>query len=143
MTQAQVRAVFSLAIWGVAGLIFMAVFFLGGGPASFSQLPTRVLTAAVALGLAYAAYSVVLYRTRRTPGDERDAHIAARANGTALTAVLVFVFLVSIILYESYHDAGALPVGWMWFMAYMTGCFGTIAHAVATLILHGGMRSDG
>jgi hypothetical protein len=143
MTQAQVRAIFGLSIWGAAALIFLAVFFGGGGPASFSQVPTRILIVAIALGLGYAAYSVMLYRTRQTPGDERDEHIAARANGFALTAVLIFVFLTSIILYESYHDAGVLPVGWMWFMAYFTACFGYIVHAVVTLTLHSGMRSDG
>ena len=149
MTQAQVRAVFSLAIWGTAAIVFLAIFFLGGGPVSFTLIPTRILIVAITLGLGYVAYSGMLYRTREKPGvkpvvrDERDEHIAARANGAALISVMAFVFLVSIILYESYDNAGVLPVGWMWFIAYFTACFGYIIHAVATLILHDEMRADG
>ena len=142
MTKSKIRAFYGLAIWGAAALIFLGVFFLGGGPEGFTRTPTRVLVAAVALMLGYAGYSIMLRRTRRTPADERDALIASRASGFALTSVLLFVFLVSIILYESYHAAGALPVGWMWFMAYFTACFGYLSHAVITLFLHRDMGGD-
>ena len=143
MTKSKIRAVYILAIWGTAALVFLGVFFLGGGPVAFADTPLRILVSALAILLAYSTYGFMLRRTRLTPADERDAHIAARANETAFISVMVFVFLVSIILYESYDDAGVLPVGWMWFMAYFTGCFGYIAHAVVTLILHREMSAHG
>jgi hypothetical protein len=149
MTQTKIRARFGLVIWGTVAVGFGLVFFLSGGAASYADDPIRMLVAAVILGAGFIGYFSMLYLTREKEDDkslirdERDLEIARQANEIALVAVLVFVFSVSITLFLSYETAGSLPVGWMWFLAYATACFGHLAQAIATLILHREMSGNG
>lgn len=149
ITQTKLRARFGLGIWGLVAVAFGLVFFLGGGAASYADDSIRMLIAAVILGAGFIGYVSMLYLTREKADDkalirdERDLEIARQANETALVAVLVFVFTVSIALFLGYETAGSLPVGWMWFLAYATACFGLLAQAVATLVLHREMSGNG
>jgi len=149
MTQSQIRARYGVGIWGLAAAAFGLVFFLGGGAATFADDSTRMLAAALGLAAGFIGYLSMLYLTReKSKGkalirDERDLEIARQANEIALVAVLVFVFAVCIALFLGYETAGSLPVGWMWFLAYATACFGLLAQAVATLELHRDMSANG
>jgi uncharacterized membrane protein len=149
MTQTQIRARYGLVIWGPATAAFGLVFFLGGGAATFADDSIRMLVAALILGTGFIGYSSMLYLTREKPNgkamirDERDLEISRRANEITLTAVQVFVFVVCIALFLSYETAGSLPVGWMWFLAYITACFGLLAQAVITLVVHREMSGNG
>jgi len=149
MTQTKIRARFGLGIWGPVAVAFGLVFFLGGGAASYADDSIRMLVAAVILAAGFIGYVSMLYLTREKADDkalirdERDLEIARQANEIALVAVLVFVFAVSIALFLGYETAGNLPVGWMWFLAYATACFGLLAQAVATLVLHREMSGNG
>ncbi len=149
MTQTKIRARFGLGIWGLVAAAFGLVFFLGGGAASYADDSIRMLVAALILGAGFIGYISMLYLTREKANDkalirdERDLEIARQANEIALVAVLVFVFTVCIALFLGYETAGSLPVGWMWFLAYVTACFGLLAQAVATLVLHREMSGNG
>jgi hypothetical protein len=149
MTQTKIRARFGLGIWGPVAVAFGLVFFLGGGAASYADDSIRMLVAAVILAAGFIGYVSMLYLTREKADDkalirdERDLEIARQANEIALVAVLVFVYAVSIALFLGYETAGNLPVGWMWFLAYATACFGLLAQAVATLVLHREMSGNG
>ena len=149
MTQTKIRARFGLVIWGTVAVGFGLVFFLSGGAASYADDSIRMLIAAVILGAGFIGYVSMLHLTREKEDDkalirdERDLEIARQANEIALVAVLVFVFSVSMALFLSYETAGNLPVGWMWFLAYATACFGLLAQAVATLMLHREMSGNG
>jgi len=74
--------------------------------------------------------------------DERDHEIARCANGAALVSVLVFIYVLSMILFNGFRGLGVLPVGWLWFLAYFTSCFGYIVHAVSTLFLYKEMSGN-
>jgi hypothetical protein len=108
-----------------------------------------MLVAAVILGSGFIGYLCMIYLTREKSNgkdlirDERDLEIARQANEIALIAVQVFVFVVCITLFLGYETAGSLPVGWMWFLAYATACFGLLAQAVATLAMHREMSGNG
>ena len=149
MTQSKIRARYGLGIWSLASAGFGIVFSLGGGAATYANDSIRMGIAAVILGTGFAGYCIMLYLTREKSNDktlisdERDLEIARQANEVTLTAVLVFVFSVSIALFLYYETAGSLPVGWMWFLAYGTGCFGLLGQAVVTLVLHREMSSNG
>ena len=149
MTQTQIRARYGLGIWGPATAAFGLVFFLGGGAATYADDSIRMLVAALILAAGFIGYLCMLYQTReKSDGttlirDERDQEIARQANEAALVAVLVFVFTVCISLFLGYETSGSLPVGWMWFLAYATACFGLLAQAAATLALHREMNSNG
>ena len=149
MTQAKIRARYGLGIWGLAAVAFGLVFFLGGGAATYADDSMQMGIAAVILAAGFIGYFSMLYLTREKSNgkalirDERDLEIARQANETALDAVLVFVFAVCIALFLGYETAGSLPVGWMWFLAYATSCFGLLAQAIATLVLHREMSGNG
>jgi hypothetical protein len=149
MTQTKIRARFGLAIWGLVTAAFGLVFFLGGGAADYADDSIRMLVAAVILAAGLIGYFSMLYLTREKSNDkplirdERDLEIARQANEIALVAVLVFVFTVCIALFLAYETAGSLPIGWMWFLGYITACFGLIAQAVATLALHKELSGNG
>jgi len=148
MNQAQIRSIYSLVIWGTVALVICGVFFLWGGPESFAGDSLRILIAALGFGFGYLGYILMLKITRKKSSvtamlqDERDYEIARRANGIALMSVLVFIFILSMILFTVFQDLGVLPVGWMWFFAYFTSCFGYIVHAVTTLFLYKEMSGN-
>lgn len=148
MTQSKIRARYGLGIWVLASVGFGLVFFLGGGAATFADDSIRMLIAAVFLGAGFISYYSMLYLTKEKSNgktlirDERDLEIALKANEIALVAVLVFAFVVPIALFLNYETIGSLPVGWMWFLAYANGCFGLLAQAVATLVMHREMSGN-
>jgi len=148
MNQAQIRSIYSLVIWGTVALVICGVFFLWGGPESFAGDSLRILIAALGFGFGYLGYILMLKITRKKSSatamlqDESDYEIARRANGIALMSVLVFIFILSMILFTVFQDLGVLPVGWMWFFAYFTSCFGYIVHAVTTLFLYKEMSGN-
>lgn len=140
MNQTRRRAWSGLAIWGVAGLVFAATFFAAGGPTEFAAERGRVLAGAVALGVAYLAYFVMIWRTRsrgKVAADERDERVLGRAGRGALVVVLLWVYVVGIGLWVGYDAQGVVPVGWMWFLAYGTVIVGSLAHATGTLVEDG------
>ena len=149
MTQSKIRARYGLGIWGLASAGFGMVFFLGGGAVTYADDSIRMGIAAVILGAGFVGYLSMIYLTREKQNgrtlisDERDLEIARQANEIALVAVLVFVFSVCISLFLSYETAGSLPVGWMWFLAYGSACFGLLGQAVITLVLHREMSGNG
>ena len=149
MTQTKIRARYQLGIWGLVAAALGLVFFLGGGAATYADDSIRMLVAALILAAGFIGYFSMLYLTREKSNgkalirDERDLEIARQANEIALVAVLVFVFAVCIALFLSYETAGSLPVGWMWFLAYITACFGLLAQAMATLAVYREMSGNG
>ena len=149
MTQSKIRARYGLGIWGLVSVGFGIVFFLGGGAVTYADDSIRMGIAAVILGTGFIGYLSMIYLTREKSNgkalirDERDLEIARQANEIALVAVLVFVFALCIALFLGYETAGSLPVGWMWFLAYITACFGLLAQAAATLALHREMSGNG
>ena len=149
MTQSKIRARYGLGIWSLVSAGFGMVFFLGGGAITYADDSIRMGIAALILGSGFVGYISMIYLTREKSNgktlilDERDLEISRQANEIALVAVQVFVFTVCIVLFLSYESAGSLPVGWMWFLAYATGCFGLLGQAVVTLVLHREMSSNG
>ena len=149
MTQTKIRARYGLGIWGLVSSAFGLVFLLGGGAVTYADDSIRMLVSAVILAAGFIGYFSMLYLTREKSNgkalvrDERDLEIARQANEIALVAVLVFVFAVCMALFLGYETAGSLPVGWMWFLAYATACFGLLAQAAATLELHREMSGNG
>ena len=148
MTQTEIRARYGLGIWGLATVAFSLVFFSGGGADTYADDSIRMIIAAVILGIGFVSYFLMLHQTREKSNgktlirDERDLEVSLRANEIALVAVLVFVFVLSISLFLVYENAGTLPVGWMWFLAYITACFGLLAQSLATLIVHRKMSGN-
>ena len=148
MTQLRKRALWTVAIWTAVAAGFLATFF-SGGVETFADGSSRVLTGAIFLACGVFGTPIMLYLTRARSGaehlvsDERDDRLARKANLIGLTTVALYVFLVCIGLWEAYREPGAVPVGWMWFLAYTTMIFVYLSTAITTLILDFGNFGDG
>ena len=67
--------------------------------------------------------------------DERDFQVIARAGQATLIIVLMTIFMLTVGLWTVYEEAGVVPVGWMWFIAYLAVVLATITHSLAVLVL--------
>jgi hypothetical protein len=151
MNQGRRRTLWTLAIWSVVAIGFGVTVFAYGGPATYVEGQTRRLVGAVFLAIGFFGTPLMLFLTRARPGsahvasDERDERISHRATMIGLVVVLLYVFLTCIGLWEAYSDAGAVPVGWMWFLAYSTAILSYLGPATAALMLDFGMlrRAEG
>ena len=151
MTQGRRRTLWTLAIWSVVAIGFGVTVFAYGGPETYVEGQTRRLIGAVFLAIGFFGTPLMLFLTRTRPGathvasDERDERISQKATMIGLVVVLLYVFLTSIGLWEAYSDTGAVPVGWMWFLAYSTAILAYLAPATAALVLDLGMmdRAEG
>jgi hypothetical protein len=139
MTQARKRAFFTFLIWGLVMAVFSIIFFLGGGPERLALEKWRRVAGAGIIAFGYLSYGLMIFLTRARPGavaaDERDRDISIRAIASAFIVVLVYVFGLSIFLWESYQARGFIPVGWMWFLAYSTSFVAFISSSVISVIL--------
>lgn len=139
MSQTRVRAWLAAAIWMIAGAGFTTTFFAWGGPAQYADDRARIVAGAVAIAFGYGAYFLAMWLTRGRRGqvlvDERDAQVAGVATRATLIIVLVGVFALSVGLWEGYREAGAVPVGWLWFLAYGVVIAASVVNAVATLVV--------
>jgi len=149
MTQARKRALFTFLIWGSVMAAFSVIFFLGEGPQEYAQERWRRVAGAAIIAFGYLSYGLMLFLTRIRPGeraiamDERDEDIRNRANAAAFIVVLIYVFALAIFLWDRHQASGAVPVGWMWFLAYSTSFAAFISSSVIALILESKASAHG
>ena len=151
MTQGRRRTLWTLLIWSVVAIGFGATVFAYGGPATYVEGQTRRLVGAVFLAIGFFGTPLMLFLTRARSGsghvvsDERDERISHKATHIGFVVVLLYVFLTCIGLWEAYSETGAVPVGWMWFLAYSTAILAYLSSATAALVLDIGMidRAEG
>lgn len=143
MTRSKKRALAGILICGIVLISFTLIFFSRGGAESYIDDTFRKAASASLFGAGYLIYFAMILRTRQSPCDERDDAVSIRAGQSALTVILLYVYILSITLYEIYRSAGSLPVSWMWFIGYSTAFVGPAAHSISTLILHRGAGNDG
>jgi formate hydrogenlyase subunit 3/multisubunit Na+/H+ antiporter MnhD subunit len=148
MTQSTKRAAWKAGIWSVVLVVFAVIFFSGEGAEGFAHDRGRIVTVAVLFILGYAAFFAMLGITRtggtgRPSRDERDERNEGRAAVHTLTVTLVYVYITGIALWAVFQDAGSVPAGWMWFLAYSTVFIGMISHGVLTLLIGSGRIGNG
>ena len=149
MTQARKRAIFTFLIWGSVMAAFAVIFFLGEGPEEYHTERWKRVAGAAIIAFGYLSYGLMLFLTRNRPGshgvssDERDEDIRRRANATAYIFVLIYVFALSIFLWERHQESGFVPVGWMWFLAYSMSFLAFMSSSVIALILESRTSSHG
>ena len=147
MSQMRRRAWLAVAVWAVAGVGFFLAFFSGGGAGDFADDSYRHLATAGAVAFGFVGWWAALWLTRRPGGrvamDERDLQVAARAGQATLVVVLVAIYAFTVGLWTLFEGAGAVPVGWMWFLAYASVILASLTNAMAVLVLDGRMGGRG
>ena len=148
MSYARRNAIIATIIWTlILGGLIASV--LGPGISLFTapaQGIWRLLAAVIILpGFLLNAWLGWRSKRGRQLGelDERDDAIARRASEATLIVVAVLIYVTSIILYETYHDSGAVPTGWLYLLAYGTVVMVSLVHAVATLVVDLSGAADG
>ncbi len=141
MSKSRLRNLLVIVIWVVAAAGFSATVLTSGGPATYADDASRRIIGGVFLAFGIFGTPLVRLLTRSKPDagrvdrDERDEWIDAKATNIGMIAVAMFVFLGSIALWDTYQDAGCVPVGWMWVMAYSTLILSHLAPALVSLFL--------
>jgi membrane protease YdiL (CAAX protease family) len=148
MSLARRLAVISSAVWLIIGIAFTFLVLDSGleGLASSSGERTRSVLAGIILPGYLISFALIwwTYKGRRAGEiDERDKKIESRATGIVGIVVLLTVFLVSIGLYDTYLDRGAVPVGWLYILAYGTIVWVSFLHPVLRLIIDFSGTIDG
>ena len=140
MTYGRRKTILQLLMWGITAIGFGASFFGFGGPVAYVDDPVRRAVGGAFLAFGLIGFPIAAWRLRQLQpsasviADERDEGIERIASTAALVVVMVFVFAVSIGLWEVFEEVGHVPVGWMWFLAYATAIVGHLSGAIAALI---------
>jgi hypothetical protein len=110
-----------IALWVVVAIGFSATVFTAGGPVTYADDALRRIVGGAFLALGIFGTPLLRLLTRSKPNaerverDERDEWIDAKAT-----------------------DAGCVPVGWMWVMAYSTLILSHLGPALVSLFLDAG-----
>ena len=136
MNVSMKRSLFTTIIYGVL-FLFLVIYFIAVGPEKFIEIKIHQVVCAVAFLTALASFFLMLLFTRKKSDiiDERDAFIQKRANTAGLLISLIYVFLLSIILFTVYRNEKVLSVSWMWFIAYSSFAFGYFITSLSHLYL--------
>jgi len=148
MSLARKHSIVLCSIW-FAILVSFCVVFFSTGIDSFSDVERKGgrLSVATIILPGYLISFLLFHRARkgRKKGemDERDQVIERKASEVSLIIILLIVYASSTGLYESYREAGAVPVGWMYFMAYGSIAFISFLQPAISLIIDYGGLTDG
>lgn len=148
MSLARKLAIISCAAWLTIGIASTLLIFDSGleGLASPSGDRSRSILATIILPGYLIGFALIWWtRNGQRAGeiDERDKKVESRATEIAAIIVLLTVFLVSIGLYDAYIDRGAVPVGWLYILAYGTVVWVSFLHPVLRLIIDFSGTIDG
>ena len=141
----QKRALIMALIWIVATTGFLAVSLSGRGPAGLARDSSQRDVAAVFVAAGIGASLVVRYLTRRRKDapvarvDERDELIHRKSSEMALGFTAGGVFLFCIVLNDTFGEAGAVPVDWLWFVAWSTMAASHLGQALTAVALYTGV----
>jgi hypothetical protein len=139
------RAVIMALIWIVAAAGFLTVGLSGQGPADLVKDSPKRTVAAVFVGAGILANLVVRYVTRRRKDaavaqvDERDELIHRKSSEIALGLTATGVFLFCTVLNDAFNEAGAVPVDWLWFVAWSTMAASHLGQALTAVVLYSGV----
>jgi len=148
MSLARKQALISGSLWLAITVAFFVLFFRVGPEAftSAEHAGVRHLTVAIIM-LGYLVSFVLMARARRGQQrgelDERDKAVELKAAMVTLTVMVVGFYLATIGLYSLHSETGAVPAGWLYFLAYTSVTLVSLVYPVATLIIDYSGAVDG
>lgn len=119
------RAWITTGIFGSL-FLFLVVYFLIIGGENFLDKQVHIVLCSLLVAIALISFGALMFFTNKKSNivDERDYTIQRKASSVGLVLSLMYVFLVSMVMFVIYEADLYLPVGWLWFIAYSTLSFG-------------------
>ncbi len=119
------RSIATSLIFGIL-FCFLVTFFAVVGPEHYLEGKIYLVISSALVLISCLAFVLMLLLTNKKENivDERDSVIQKKASSVGLIVSLMYVFLLSIVLFITYRDEGVLNVSWTWFIAYSTFAFG-------------------
>lgn len=136
MAPLQKRALLSLAVGLALTLALVIVLFIQGDATAFERnLNLRLVMYAAMVGVPLS-YLILVNLTLRKPTqvDERDRCILERSSWAQWLAAIITLVAWSILLTESYHDQGQVPVAFLNLILISTLIIGTLAQSLGILL---------
>lgn len=124
MTVSYKRSLITCIIFGLL-FSFLTIYFIFVGPQAFLNNKIHFVVTSVLVAITMAGYACMLLITNKEDYviDERDAYVQRKSFGIGLILSLLYVFLISIILFIGNRNLGTVNVAWLWFIAYSTFAF--------------------
>jgi hypothetical protein len=124
MTITHKRALVTSILFGSL-FVFLLVYFIIIGAESFTQEKIHFAITSSLIALAMIGYVILLASTNKKDNiiDERDNYVLKKSYGVGLVLSLMYVFLISIILFITNRNLGVINVSWLWFIGYSTFAF--------------------
>ena len=142
MTHWQKREFLSLFVWCLAAVGFVYSFLSVNGPAGFVDDSFQRNLAGGFIAAGIIGQSIIGYLMRRREKsnqilvDERDERIMRRALEIVYPILAIIIFLTCIILHDFYQESGNVPVGWIWFIAYIVFILTYLSKSLGFLVFY-------
>ena len=136
MAPLQKRALYGLIFGVVWAVAIIAVFIMRGGVNTFNEdVGFRLIVDGLWIG-GLVAYLILFRTIMLKPGkfDERDKLIMDRAPRVQWMAVIIALVVWMIALSEIYHDAGQVPVVFLFLIFMSSLIVSMIAQSIGILI---------
>ena len=119
------RSIITCIIFGIL-FLYLVLMFSIVGPNKFlsNKLYTIISSVIIAISMLTFAFMMLFTNKKTNIVDERDDYIQKTASSTGLLVSLIYVFLLSIILFVTYRNHTGINPSWFWFIAYSTFAFG-------------------
>ena len=133
MNTSNKRALFTCIIFG-ALFLFLLLYFIIAGPNAYLNNKIHFVINSIIFVIALFSFGTMLIFTQKKGIiiDERDNYVQKKSYGTGLLLSLMYVFLLTIILFVVNRNNGTIVVTWLWFIAYSTFAF---SYFITSLII--------
>lgn len=125
----------TLVCWMIVLVVFLILFFQGGGPSEWGNNRAVRVGSAVLFGCGYIVHFITLFRQKKEPLDERTSLIQLKSTNVSLVITIMYVFIFSITIYTKYTEQGTVPASWFWLLGYTTIFITYIVNSAAYIIL--------
>lgn len=140
MSKAMKFTIIKACSWAMVGLFMIMIFSNKSTILEWGDNRTKTILMAFLFLFGYSmdVTLMILEKTKKFgfKRDERDLFIQHKAMSFGFILSLIYVFTTAITLYTIYENKGAIPVGWMWFIAYSLVIVANISVALPALILY-------
>jgi uncharacterized membrane protein YbjE (DUF340 family) len=133
-------SIINLILWCIVAIGMLYIFFGREALSDWGDNQNKTLLLALLFVVGYSGQLIIglKYRDRKNKvmKDERDLSIQNKAMSASFITTLLYIFLITISLYTKFEQAGSVPVGWLWFIAYSLVVVANISSSSFTIYFY-------